>query len=139
MKVLFIEDEAAATSGLLAVLRNAGHTADVAESIADAVSMLAHEQYDCVVLDLVLPDRTSMQPKAVDRDAGVFLLHRIRKSSVPAMKTDPKVPVVVVTAVSSRPTLDSLLDYPNVRVIQKPVDPEDVFRTVTVLVTARTS
>ena len=136
MRVLFIEDEPAATSGLLMVLRSAGHTVDVAESTADAVNMLAHEQYDCLVLDLMLPDVKSTQ--VVDRDAGVVLLRNIRRNAVRDMKTDPKVPVVV-TAVSNRATLDALLNYPNVRVARKPVDPEDVFGMVTTLANAQAS
>lgn len=80
MKVLIVEDDKVLADGLNRYLTQAGYVVDAAASGTDAVSILAHEVYDLVILDIGLP--------GLD---GFEVLRRLRRRT-------EYVPVLVLTA-----------------------------------------
>jgi two-component system, OmpR family, response regulator len=56
MRILVVEDDKLLSEGLVSVLSRAGHAVDHATSGKYADTLLAHESYDLLVLDVGLPD-----------------------------------------------------------------------------------
>jgi len=56
MRILVVEDDGLLADGLVSVLERAGHAVDHTASGKYADTLLAHEVYDLVVLDVGLPD-----------------------------------------------------------------------------------
>ncbi|WP_441292099.1 sigma-54-dependent transcriptional regulator [Sorangium sp. KYC3313] len=79
-RVLVVDDEASARSGLEKLLRQEGYTVDAAADGVEAVEVAAERPPDVVVTDLKMP-----------RMDGVALLGKLREQ-------DPALPVIVVTA-----------------------------------------
>lgn len=78
MKILLIEDEAALRAALAGSLRQAGYVVEEAGSFAQAHEKIELYQYDCVLLDLTLPDGTGLDLlralKAKGSPAGVLII-----------------------------------------------------------------
>ena len=83
MRVLLIEDEPKMTTLLTAGLREEGHFADVAANGEDGVWAAQENDYDAVVLDLMLPDIS-----------GFDVCRQIRAASV-------RTPILMLTARSA--------------------------------------
>ncbi|WP_437523106.1 sigma-54 dependent transcriptional regulator [Sorangium sp. So ce726] len=79
-RVLVVDDEASARSGLEKLLRQEGYTVDAAADGVEAVEVAAERPPDVVITDLKMP-----------RMDGVALLGKLREQ-------DPALPVIVVTA-----------------------------------------
>ncbi|WP_437955504.1 sigma-54 dependent transcriptional regulator [Sorangium sp. So ce119] len=79
-RVLVVDDEASARSGLEKLLRQEGYAVDAAADGAEALEIAAERPPDVVVTDLKMP-----------RMDGMALLGRLREQ-------DPSLPVIVVTA-----------------------------------------
>ncbi len=73
MKILLVEDEAALRSTLLAALCQGGYVVEVATDFAQALEKIKLYRYDCVLLDLTLPDGN-----------GLDLLRALRADNSPA-------------------------------------------------------
>ena len=56
MKLLLVEDEAALRQALVETLRQGGYVVEVALNFTQAYEKIKLYQYDCVLLDLTLPD-----------------------------------------------------------------------------------
>lgn len=56
MKILTVEDDRAITAGLLYSLQNEGYEADSAQTVAEALEKVSKNNYDLILLDLMLPD-----------------------------------------------------------------------------------
>jgi DNA-binding response OmpR family regulator len=80
MRILIIEDEQKLAEILLRSLRGEGFTVDNAPTADDGFHLAASDNYDLVILDLLLPD-----------GSGTELLRRLREGR-------HKVPVLVLTA-----------------------------------------
>lgn len=80
MRILIVEDEPLLADGLSRSLRQAGYAIDCLDDGQAADTMLACEQYDCVILDLGLP-----------RMDGLQVLARLRKRG-------GRTPVLILTA-----------------------------------------
>lgn len=78
MKILLVEDEAALRAALAGSLRQAGYVVEEAASCAQAHEKIALYQYDCVLLDLTLPDGAGLDVlralKADGSAAGVLII-----------------------------------------------------------------
>ncbi len=79
-RILVVDDEATARSGLEKLLRQAGYTVDTAKDGTDALAVAADHPPEVVVTDLKMPQMD-----------GMALLAKLRE-------TDPDVPVIVATA-----------------------------------------
>ena len=78
MKLLLVEDEAALRSTLIDALRQSGYVVEVAADFAQAYDKIKVYRYDCVLLDLTLPDGNGLDLlralKADNSPAGVLVI-----------------------------------------------------------------
>lgn len=78
MKVLLVEDEPALRSTLIEALRQGGYVVEVAADFAQAYEKIKLYRYDCVLLDLTLPDGNGLDLlralKADSSPAGVLVI-----------------------------------------------------------------
>ncbi|QNE42203.1 response regulator transcription factor (plasmid) [Hymenobacter sp. NBH84] len=78
MKILIIEDETALRIMLLNFLRHEGYVCETADTYEQAHEKIKLYQYDCVLVDLTLPDGSGLDLirtlKADHSVAGVFIL-----------------------------------------------------------------
>ena len=78
MKLLIVEDEPALRASLLDYLQQDGYVVEPAATYAQASEKLKVCQYDCVLLDLTLPDGNGLHLlralKADDSEAGVLII-----------------------------------------------------------------
>jgi DNA-binding response OmpR family regulator len=80
MHILIVEDDLDLGRSLLQSLRTEGMSGEWLRSVADARNFIMQNNYDCVLLDLSLPD-----------GSGLDLLRSWRKSGV-------TIPVIIITA-----------------------------------------
>jgi DNA-binding response OmpR family regulator len=108
MRLLIVEDEAA-LSGLLAHwLSHQGWAVDVAPSLADGRQALALTRYDCVLLDLGLPD-----------GEGFSLLQDLRQR-------DDLTPVLAISARDALSEKLAVLNQGADDFIVKPFEPDEI-------------
>ena len=78
MKVLVIEDEKQLVKDVTVALRHEGYVCEVAFSAAEATEKIAGYDYDCILLDLNLPDGNGLKilesVKAQGKSDGVIIL-----------------------------------------------------------------
>ena len=78
MKLLLVEDEPALRTALLGSLRQAGYVVEEAVDFAQAEDKIMLYQYDCVLLDLTLPDGSGLDLlralKSANSPAGVLII-----------------------------------------------------------------
>jgi DNA-binding response OmpR family regulator len=78
MKILLVEDESALRSALLGSLKQAGYLVETAADFAQAQEKIMLYKYDCVLLDLTLPDGSGLDLlralKAGSSAAGVLII-----------------------------------------------------------------
>ena len=78
MKILLVEDEPALRSTLIEALRQGGYVVEVAADYTQAYEKIKVYRYDCVLLDLTLPDGTGLDLlralKAEGSPAGVLII-----------------------------------------------------------------
>ncbi|MDQ2792661.1 MAG: response regulator transcription factor [Bacteroidota bacterium] len=78
MKILLVEDEAALRAALAGSLRQAGYVVEEAASFAQANEKIELYRYDCVLLDLTLPDGSGLDVlralKAAGSPTGVLII-----------------------------------------------------------------
>jgi DNA-binding NtrC family response regulator len=110
--VLVIDDEPVLQDVLSTLLRGAGFEYHGATSAGAGLEMLHDEEFDVVLLDLMLPDRS-----------GLELL--------PEIKTlDPQLPVVVITAYSSVESAIEAMRLGAFHYVPKPFKNEEVLHLV---------
>ena len=78
MKILLVEDEPALRATLIEALRQGGYVVEVAADFAQAYEKIKLYRYDCVLLDLTLPDGNGLDLlralKADSSPAGVLVI-----------------------------------------------------------------
>ncbi len=78
MKILLVEDEPALLATLVEALRQGGYVVEVAADYAQAADKIKVYRYDCVLLDLTLPDGNGLDLlrtlKADSSPAGVLVI-----------------------------------------------------------------
>jgi two-component system response regulator QseB len=78
MKILLIEDESALLTALVSSLKQAGYVVEAAANFVQAQEKIMLYQYDCVLLDLTLPDGSGLDLlralKAQGSAAGVLII-----------------------------------------------------------------
>ena len=111
-KVLVVDDEKSVRVTLREFLRNDGHEVWVAEDADKAMAMLAAEDFDVVVTDIIMPKVT-----------GVSLLKSIKEKS-------PHVQVILMTG---EPTVETASEAVRARAfdyLTKPIGKEQLLKTV---------
>jgi DNA-binding response OmpR family regulator len=78
MKILIVEDEIGILNSLTAYFAKSGYVCEVASTFREAEEKIEIYQYDCVILDITLPDGNGLdlltQLKAARSKAGVLIL-----------------------------------------------------------------
>jgi two-component system OmpR family response regulator len=72
MRVLIVEDEARMADVICRTLRKGGAAADVAPDAATALGLATIVDYDAIVLDVMLPDRSGFEVCREMRSRGVW-------------------------------------------------------------------
>src|SRR4051812_43623482 len=103
-RILVVDDEASARSGLEKLLKQEGYVVDTAESGAAALDVMAEHPVDVVVTDLKMPNMD-----------GVALMKKLRE-------TDAELPVIVVTAFSDVSSAVGAMRGGATDYLTKPVD-----------------
>ena len=105
-RVLVVDDDVGITTILKGRLRSYGYEVRCAFDGAGALEMVAEEVPDCVILDLEMPGM-----------GGFEVLAQLKESH-------PTLPVLVLTASSSRTTEQKVLEAGAMAYVLKPFDPE---------------
>ena len=78
MKILIVEDETDLLSSLVAFSEKEKYNCDVAKTFAEASDRISLYDYDCILLDINLPDGSGLRLleslKAVDKTDGVIII-----------------------------------------------------------------
>jgi DNA-binding response OmpR family regulator len=78
MKVLIVEDEKDLLQSIASGLKNAEMECNTAENLRQALALLAENKYDCIVLDIGLPDGSGMrvieEMNHKDYQAGIIVV-----------------------------------------------------------------
>jgi DNA-binding response OmpR family regulator len=78
MKLLFVEDDRELLKSLLFYFNDLGYTCEKAKSLEESVEKISLYKYDCLVLDLALPDGSGLELlkilKSRNIDVGVIIL-----------------------------------------------------------------
>jgi DNA-binding response OmpR family regulator len=61
MKILIVEDERQLLDSMMTFLKESGMTCDKAENLKDAIDKIEHNDFDCIVLDIGLPDGSGLR------------------------------------------------------------------------------
>lgn len=105
MKILVVDDNIDFCDSLKDVIELNGHSASCANSGRDALTQMAKDKFDLVLMDLVMPGMD-----------GVTTIREIRK--IPTA-----VPIIIVSAYSDEKLLDEAFKAGATDKINKPVDP----------------
>jgi len=102
-QILLIEDNKAQNNALSELMQNRGITVDQAFDGASALAMLDKNQYQCIILDLSLPDIS-----------GLDLLDKIK-----ATERFKSLPVIINTAMElDKTSVSRLMQYANAMVVK---------------------
>ena len=78
MKILIVEDEVDLISSLIAFAEKEKYNCDVAKTYAEASDRIALYDYDCILLDINLPDGSGLQLlenlKVINKTDGVIII-----------------------------------------------------------------
>ncbi|MBC8396375.1 MAG: response regulator transcription factor [Flavobacteriales bacterium] len=78
MKLLFVEDDRDLLKSLLFYFNDLGYTCEKAKTVEESIEKVSLYKYDCVVLDLTLPDGSGLELlkilKSRNIDIGVIIL-----------------------------------------------------------------
>jgi two-component system response regulator TctD len=107
-RILLVEDDPPLARGIAAMLRNAGHTIDIAHCGEDGLLMAASEPYALITLDLGLPDIS-----------GFEVLRRMRQQG-------SRTPVLVLTARDAIEDRVAGLDHGADDYLLKPFEPSEL-------------
>jgi DNA-binding NtrC family response regulator len=110
--VLVVDDDATIRVALRDALTTAGFDVDLAASAKDALASIAHAHPDVVVSDVRMPDVS-----------GLELLRLLRERS-------PDIAVVLMTAFDDMPTVVEAMKHGAVEFLVKPLDLDDLQRTL---------
>jgi len=126
MKILFVEDEAAAMLGVTTLLNARGHQIDEVGTADEAIERMRKTAYDLLIFDVMLRQLSKELIDVSVRQLGKELLVRLRNGTLGSLATNNNVPVVMITAVADSDVIDVLIASKNTLVLYKPIDPEDV-------------
>ena len=78
MNVLIVEDEKELLSSIITYLQGSDITCDKAEQLSEALQLLKSKQYDCIILDIGLPDGSGFEViramQQLDHPTGIVII-----------------------------------------------------------------
>ena len=119
VRILVIDDQLAVADVVRDALSESGYTVTVAASAAEALTQMARERVDLVILDLGLPDIP-----------GLDLLERLHLEW-------PRVPVVILSGTEDPALARRTLAHGAAEYLTKPFDLERLRQVVAVVLTMR--
>jgi len=105
-RILLADDEEPVLDLIEKALRPLGHPADRAQNGREAMVLLSENDYDVLVTDLVMPERT-----------GLDLVQTLRMRHI-------MIPIIVLSAFVTPDVRRELEHYEGVEVVSKPFKPE---------------
>ena len=112
MKILLIEDEASLAKHVSQGLRQAGHVVDVAANGVIGLENASANDYDLILLDLMLPGQNGFEVLKNLRDFGILI------------------PVIILSALSDTAHIIRALDDGALDYIKKPFDFEELLARI---------
>jgi two-component system OmpR family response regulator len=119
MRVLVVEDDAGVREHIVSLLKGEDYAVDAMETAADGAYMLKENDYDAVVLDIILPDGSGLDVLETFRDTG------------------KAVPVLILSALGGVEDRVSGLDTGADDYLTKPFEPAELLARVRALVRRR--
>lgn len=119
MRILVIEDEPGVQENICMLLKSEDYAVDATATALDGAFMLAENDYDAVILDIILPD-----------GSGLDVLKEFRK-------TGKAVPVLILSALGGTEDRVSGLDIGADDYLVKPFEPAELMARVRALVRRR--
>jgi CheY-like chemotaxis protein len=119
-RVLFLDDEDWSVDPYFEILQDHGVEIDLAENRDQAIKLLRRNNYDLIVLDIMFAPGKILEDNIDPRTAGSTLLSKIRRREISGLKTNPDVPVLVLTAVNNGQLLDNVRDLEVNDICRKP-------------------
>lgn len=111
-QVLVVDDDATVRLALRDALSSAGFHVDLAEGASQALALIARSHPDVVVSDVRMPDVS-----------GLDLLKLVRERA-------PGIPIILMTAFDDMPTVVEAMKHGAVEFLVKPLDLDDLQRTL---------
>ncbi len=78
MKILIIEDEPELVKSMVLFLRQEGYVCEVATKVEEAIDKIVQFEYDCILLDISLPDGNGLEVleklKKQNKNDGVIII-----------------------------------------------------------------
>ena len=128
-KVLFVDDEPFLMSYLVERLRDECHEVALATTLTEAARRLSENQYDLVLLDIMLPLGPDPSYEGSDsRSAGSRLLKELRQGHFAGTGKD--VPVIVMTARADPVLRRQMSKYGVSSFLEKPVLTSDIIKAI---------
>lgn len=91
-KIMIIDDDAGLMDNMFVILKNAGYTVTVSDTVDGAIEKLTADKPDLLILDVMFPDNPA---------AGFDLARKIRQT-----REISKLPVVLLTGVNQHFPMD---------------------------------
>ena len=122
-RLLYIEDvfkKPLETDPIYSMLTDNGFDVMVAENGEEALKKLDQGQYDCIILDIMLPHEGKDIPKDIPRyRTGIYILERLREGKFPK---NIDTSVVVISAIADMDDTRKIREELNPdRYLEKPV------------------
>ncbi|HEX9654953.1 MAG TPA: response regulator [bacterium] len=125
-RILFVDDEDWSVTPYFEILQDKNIEVDLAENSDQAIDLLRKKKYNLIVLDIMFAPGTIMGDTVPPRKAGSTLLSKVRNNEIPDLKTDPDVPVLILTAVTNGLVLDNIRDLHVEEICRKPAEFNEV-------------
>ena len=110
-RILLIDDEASIRRSVVPLLRSRGYEVEAASTAREALSSVAGQPFDLIILDLGLPDMD-----------GLDVCVRLRESS--------EVPIIVLSARGAEQQKVAALDWGADDYVTKPFGPEELLARI---------
>jgi EAL domain-containing protein (putative c-di-GMP-specific phosphodiesterase class I)/ActR/RegA family two-component response regulator len=110
--ILVVDDEASVAKATELVLRRAGFKVATASNGDEAMGLLEHDGFDCIVSDINMPGMN-----------GIGLLRAVRAR-------DLDVPVILITGAPTETSANEAVAYGALKCLMKPVEPSILARQV---------
>ena len=91
-KIMIIDDDAGLMDDMFVLLKDAGHTATVSDTVEGAIEKLTADKPDLLILDVMFPDNPA---------AGFDLARKIRQT-----REISKLPIILLTGVNQHFPMD---------------------------------
>ena len=124
-KILYLEDEEGLVQFLPLVLKEKGLEVISTLSIKDALQKLASEDFDAVLLDIMMPPTEDMDAETLDygRETGIEVARRMKRIK-------PKTPIIAFTVITDSKLLEKIRKAGIATVLNKPAEIDQIVQAL---------